>query len=95
MQRARRVKVTVGPGVSSAPHPPALCAFVSAPRASYLVSVSFFLIAPPAPKSPSEIKSYRLIDLSALDSPQTRRKAVSGLNESGGPALEPTSLGSL
>nr|XP_040042965.1 ADP-ribosylation factor-binding protein GGA3-like [Gasterosteus aculeatus aculeatus] len=30
-----------------------------------------------APKSPSEIKSYRLIDLSALDSPQTRRKADS------------------
>uniref|UniRef100_G3Q7F2 Golgi-associated, gamma adaptin ear containing, ARF binding protein 2 n=1 Tax=Gasterosteus aculeatus aculeatus TaxID=481459 RepID=G3Q7F2_GASAC len=63
-----------------------------------------------APKSPSEIKSYRLIDLSALDSPQTRRKADSpplssllesafhsadkqDLNESGGPALEPTSLG--
>lgn len=31
----------------------------------------------PAPTSPREIKSYHLIDLSALDSPQTRRKADS------------------
>ncbi|XP_054460196.1 ADP-ribosylation factor-binding protein GGA3-like isoform X2 [Anoplopoma fimbria] len=30
-----------------------------------------------APKSPREIKSYHLIDLSALDSPQTHRKADS------------------
>ncbi|XP_042340544.1 ADP-ribosylation factor-binding protein GGA3-like [Plectropomus leopardus] len=30
-----------------------------------------------APKSPTEIKSYHLIDLSALDSPQTHRKADS------------------
>ncbi|XP_059189530.1 ADP-ribosylation factor-binding protein GGA2-like [Centropristis striata] len=30
-----------------------------------------------APKSPGEIKSYHLIDLSALDSPQTHRKADS------------------
>lgn len=32
-----------------------------------------------APKSPREIKSYHLIDLSALDSPQTQRKADSPL----------------
>lgn len=31
----------------------------------------------PAPTSPREIKSYHLIDLSALDSPATRRKADS------------------
>lgn len=95
MQRARRVKVTVGPGVSSAPPPPLRFARLSPRRAPHTWFPFLFLIAPPAPKSPSEIKSYRLIDLSALDSPQTRRKADSGLNESGGPALEPTSLGSL
>ncbi|XP_041640251.1 ADP-ribosylation factor-binding protein GGA1-like isoform X3 [Cheilinus undulatus] len=38
-----------------------------------------------APKSPREIKSYHLIDLSALDSPQTHRKADSP------PALESSS----
>ena len=35
------------------------------------------LLAPPAPTSPREIKSYHLIDLSALDSPQTLREADS------------------
>lgn len=36
-----------------------------------------FLFVPSAPTSPREIKSYHLIDLSALDSPQTHRKADS------------------
>ncbi|XP_022593768.1 ADP-ribosylation factor-binding protein GGA3-like isoform X1 [Seriola dumerili] len=41
-----------------------------------------------APTSPREIKSYHLIDLSALDSPQTRRKADSALTfESSSPLL--------
>ncbi|XP_044043974.1 ADP-ribosylation factor-binding protein GGA1-like [Siniperca chuatsi] len=35
-----------------------------------------------APRSPREIKSYHLIDLSALDSPQTHRKADSPLSSS-------------
>uniref|UniRef100_A0A3B4UM62 ADP-ribosylation factor-binding protein GGA3-like n=1 Tax=Seriola dumerili TaxID=41447 RepID=A0A3B4UM62_SERDU len=40
------------------------------------------------PTSPREIKSYHLIDLSALDSPQTRRKADSALTfESSSPLL--------
>lgn len=36
-----------------------------------------FLLVPAAPRSPGEIKSYHLIDLSALDSPQMHRKAES------------------
>lgn len=36
-----------------------------------------FLLVPSAPTSPREIKSYHLIDLSALDSPQTHRKTDS------------------
>ncbi|XP_023262761.1 ADP-ribosylation factor-binding protein GGA3-like, partial [Seriola lalandi dorsalis] len=41
-----------------------------------------------APTSPREIKSYHLIDFSALDSPQTRRKADSALTfESSSPLL--------
>ncbi|CAG5928753.1 unnamed protein product [Menidia menidia] len=38
-----------------------------------------------APTSPREIKSYHLIDLSALDSPKTRRKADSPTFESSSP----------
>lgn len=34
----------------------------------------FSVSVAPAPTSPREIKSYHLIDLSALDSPETRRK---------------------
>eukprot|EP00064_Thunnus_orientalis_P019055 superscaffoldBa00004604_g19165 len=40
-----------------------------------LYLILFFLLL--APTSPREIKSYHLIDLSALDSPQTHRKADS------------------
>ena len=40
-------------------------------------NLDLFLLVPPAPKSPREIKSYHLIDLSGLDSPQTHRKADS------------------
>lgn len=42
-----------------------------------------------APRSPREIKSYHLIDLSALDSPQTHRKP-----ESPPPSLQPPLLSS-
>lgn len=42
--------------------------------AKYLILLLPF---PPAPTSPREIKSYHLIDLSSLDSPQTHRKADS------------------
>ena len=38
------------------------------------------LLVPSAPTSPREIKSYHLIDLSALDSPQTHRKTDSPLS---------------
>ncbi|XP_037327859.2 ADP-ribosylation factor-binding protein GGA3-like [Pungitius pungitius] len=44
-----------------------------------------------APKSPTEIKSYHLIDLSALDSPQTHRKADSPAS-SGSPSPPLSSL---
>lgn len=36
-----------------------------------------FHLVPAAPRSPREIKCYHLIDFSALDSPQTLRKADS------------------
>lgn len=48
--------------------------FGSALFCLYLI---LFVLAPPAPRSPREVKSYHLIDLSALDSPKTHRKADS------------------
>lgn len=51
--------------------------FGSALCCLYLI---LFSLVPPAPTSPREIKSYHLIDLSALDSPQTHRKADSPLS---------------
>lgn len=43
----------------------------------FCLYLTLFPLVPPVPTSPREIKSYHLIDLSALDSPQTHRKADS------------------
>lgn len=53
-----------------------LLVHVDSSSALLCVSHSFPLLCP-APTSPREIKSYHLIDLSALDSPQTHRKSES------------------
>lgn len=41
------------------------------------LSLILVLLVPAVPRSPREIKSYHLIDFSALDSPQMHRKADS------------------